>query len=63
MIRSFQFFPYRLGEDIIQKVFRLRSANELYSLGNGLLIDKRIRQYFYKFSIVIVPISAPTKGC
>jgi hypothetical protein len=62
MIGSFQFFPYRLGEDIMQKVFGLRSANELYSLGNGLLMDKRIRQYFYEFSIVIVPIGAPTDG-
>jgi hypothetical protein len=63
MIGSFQFFPYRLGEDIMQKVFGLRSANELYSPRNGLLMDKRIRQYFYEFSIVIVPIGAPTDGC
>jgi hypothetical protein len=63
MIGSFQFFPYHLGEDIMQKVFGLRSANELYSPGNGLLMDKRIRQYFYEFSIVIVPIGAPTDGC
>lgn len=27
---------------------------------NGLLIDKRMRQYFYKFFIIIAPIGAPT---
>lgn len=63
MIGSFQFFPYRLGEDIMKRFFGTRSANELYSPGNGLLMDKRIRQYFYEFSIVIVPIDAPTNGC
>ena len=62
MIGSFQFFPYRLGEDIKRKVFGLGSANELYSPGNGLLMDKRIRQYFYEFSIAIVPIGVPTDG-
>ena len=55
-IGSFHFFPYRLGEDIMQKIFGSRSANELYSPRNGLLMNKRIKIYFYEFSIVIVPV-------
>jgi hypothetical protein len=62
-IRSFHFFPYRLGEDIMLKVFGLASANELYSLRNGLLMDCQIKKYFYKFFIVIVPVCGQKNDC
>jgi hypothetical protein len=45
------------------KVFGLASANKLYSLRNGLLIDCRIKKYFYEFSIVIVPICGKKNDC
>jgi hypothetical protein len=62
-IGSFHFFPYRLGEDNMFKVFGSASANELYSLRNGLLMDCRIKKYFYKFSIVIVPVCRQNNDC
>jgi hypothetical protein len=62
-IGSFHFFPYRLGEDIMLKVFGSASANELYSPRNGLLMDCRIKKYFYEFSIVIVPVCGQKNDC
>lgn len=45
------------------KVFGSASANELYSPRNGLLMDCRIKKYFYEFSIVIVPVCGQKNDC
>ncbi len=54
MMAAAHIFPYRMGEDVMIKIFGEKSHNELFSARNGVLLWTDIEHKFYKFQISIV---------
>jgi hypothetical protein len=54
-ITAAHIFPYRMGEDVMVRVFGEDSANEMFSARNGLLLHHQVEKTFDKFLIAIVP--------
>lgn len=61
-MKAAHIFPYRLGEDAVQTVFGDGSANEMFSLRNGLILDSEVEEKFDLFVIAIVPAGPIESG-